>query len=282
MNTSKIFTFIFLFGSVSAFSFGSSAQEGPITQESVALVKADEISDKKLILETGAEYSQKTVVDEVGGRESGTDYTLVLGYRMNDTYSMKAKAILTKEEFGQKETKVSNTQIGLGIAGFKINDTMTSVHAVTFVAPTSEESKVRDRLQGAIGVANGIKYDGLYASVTGTVALSKNFHQYTFNSEGDANIEYKLATTIDLTIPVTEKFSLTSTGIYKIARTYGGFQRTVFEIHSDLNYLITKELNVNLGVSNDGNALKSNGVDSNIAAYNANSSVVRLGLSYVY
>ena len=50
-------------------------------------------------------------------------------------------------------------------------------------------------------------------------------------------------------------------------------------MHGDLLYEVSGKMSLNLGTSNVGSALKMNGVDSNITAYNDDTSVIRAGVS---
>ena len=259
--------------------------KGPVTPvSSVVQISPEEMGagGKRLILEGGIEYSQKVANDEVEGREHGTDFTLILGYNLSDIFSVKAKGILNKQEEGPKDTTYSNTQVTFSMKGKKLNDQFQTVHAVIGVIPTSKESLETDRLKGSVGLANGIQYDGLFAAATYILTLTKNIHEFNFNAEGKANVEYVLSNSLEVVIPMGDMFSVSLAGLFKNGRTYGGFERSSFEFGADLNMAVSKNLGINIGTSNKGAGVKPNGTDSNIAAYDANSSVYRLGASYAY
>jgi len=261
----------------------SDKKEPVVAQSSVVQVDAEALdSNKKLMVEAAIEYSQKIAEDQVGGREAGTDYTLGLGYRVNDLAAIKAKGILNKQDSGQKETTFSNTQIGLSIKGKKINEQLETVHALTGTLPTNKDSQQVDRLKGAIALANGLKYNGVHVIATYLLGIAKNIHEYTVNADGTPNVEYTLTNSVELVFPLNDQFAISTSGLFKNGRTYGGYQRSAFAFSADLNYEIIKNFAVNLGTSNEGAAVKANGSDSNISAYDDKSSVYRLGLSYVY
>ena len=71
-------------------------------------------------------------------------------------------------------------------------------------------------------------------------------------------------------------------GLYRTSFTYDKDQNYSFAIDSDLNYDLSSKLAANLGVSNEGSALKDNGADSNINIYDGKSSVFRAGITYTY
>lgn len=254
-----------------------------LQQTSVAQANQDtENKNKKFSLGTSIEYVQKNAVDAVGDRERSTSVSILPGYKIDDTFKASGRIDINKDHFGPEDTTVSDVTLKLGIAGYKINDQLKTAHSISTVIPASEASKKVARLQSSVGISNGLSYENTILSISYALTLSRNFHEYNFNADGAANVEYRLGNSLEIRIPITDKFSISTLGIYRIGRTYGGFERYAFESHSDLNYDFTDKLAMNLGTSNGGSALKANGVDSNIEVYNENTSETRLGLSYTY
>lgn len=251
----------------------------PHSQTNVLQIDEDKKDDKAFSLDLAAEYSQKIAVEEQGARENSTDFTFSPAYKINSILTLRAKTIVTKENSGARQTTLSNTVGTLTIKGLKLNENFLTLHSISATAPTNEESKKRDRLMGAAGLTNGIRFKSAVVKVDYKLSLSKNFHEFNINADGSPNVEYRLGHTLDVTVPITDKFSIEAVGLYRFGRTYGGFQRNTFTFDADINYDVTEKLTLNLGTSNDGNALKANGVDSNIDAYNENTSVVRAGIS---
>lgn len=242
-------------------------------------VKAD---DKPLSVSLGLEMSESILKEENAPKENSVSMLIAPVYKINDTFKASAKVILNQDNFGQHETTASDVTLGLGIKGYKINESLKTTHSLGTIAPLSQNSVIRDRLKSQLSVSNGIAFSGNYFDLTYKLSLARNFHEYTQNAVGSANIEYRVSQLLDLKIPVTENFYLTSQGTYRIGSTYQGFNRYSFIFDADMNYDITQKLAANIGTSNDGSALKSNGTDSNISAYNENTSVVRAGISYEY
>ena len=237
---------------------------------------------KDISLGLGLEYSQKTAVDEVGARENDFSVTIIPAYKINDTFAIGAKGIISKQNYGPGDTTYSNTTVSLSIKGFDLTENIKSVHSVGGALPTSKESQERDRLKGGVSISNGLSLDTPIVKLKYLLALSRNFHEFTFNAEGSANVEYRIGHSVEGILSLTDIVSLSTTGIYRQGYTYGGKERYSFEIHGDINVDVAKGLTLNVGTSNDGSALKANGVDSNISAFNENTSVVRAGISYAY
>lgn len=237
---------------------------------------------KKFSLITGLEYSQKVEVEENTERESSTDLSFMATYKINDLYNVSAKTALTQENNGPKNSSISDSTVGFTVKGIKINDQWITTHAMSAILPTSETSQERDRLRTAIAISNGVSYSGDLLKAKYSLGLSKNFHEFDQNAEGTFLNEYRITNLISLIVTVSDKFSVSVSGLYRISYTYDKIDRYGFGTFGDLNYAFKEDLFTNLGVSTEGNALKSNGVDSNINIYDDTASVVRAGLTYVY
>ncbi len=251
----------------------------PHSQTNLAQIKQEEKKESAFNLGIAVEYSQKIAVDQRGARKNNTDFTLAPTYKINSLLTLGAKGIMTKENSGSRQTTFSNTQLSLGLKGIKFGSDFESLHSLTGTAATNEASQKRDRLNGAIGVSNGIRFINPLVKIEYKLGLSKNFHEFNINAAGSPNVEYRLSNSLDINVPITQRLSISTVGIYRNGLTYGGFQRNLFSVDADINYDLNDKFSLNLGVSNDGDALKSNGIDSNISAYNENTSVVRAGLS---
>ena len=239
---------------------------------------AQSISTPSFSLVIGLEYSEKIAEDEKGAKESGTDLVISPAYKINHIFSSSITTVLSKSNNAAGETSVSDTQIGLGIKGFQIKESLVTLHSLSGVIPTSEKSKETDRLLGAFGISNGLRYKNDIAQFEYKLGFSKNVHEFNINANNSPNIEYRLSNTVEVQTNLSTKFSLVGVGVYRIGRTYGGKERTSFEVHGDLLYEVSGKMSLNLGTSNVGSALKMNGVDSNITAYNDDTSVIRAGV----
>lgn len=249
------------------------------SQTSVAKLPEVQKETKPFILGLAAQYSQKNAVEETKPRENDFSLTFLPVYKINDTFTVGAKSIFTYNNYGPKDSTLSNTLISLGIKGYKFNESFVTNHSLSTTLVTNKESQEVDRLRAGFGISNGLIFTSSLIDAEYKLGLSKNIHEYNFNAEGKANIEYRISNSLEVKFPITQKFYLSSLGIYRIGYTYQKFQRYSYEWHSDLNFDATEKLSFNLGISNDGSALKANGVDSNISAFDENTSSVRAGVS---
>lgn len=228
----------------------------------------------------GLEYSENVAQVEDGPKESGMELAFSPGFKVNDTFAMSGAFSLIQTSTEDKKPMSSNTQVGLSMKGWTLTNSMKSVHGATVVLPTSQTSQEVEKLHSSIAISNGLKMT-LHPKLelTYLLGLSRNFHEFTINANGSANVEYRLANTLNMKLILTDKLNLAATGIYRMGRTYEGFQRSDFQFHGDINYDILDSLSVNLGTSNQGASLKANGVDSNISVYDEKSTVWRIGIS---
>ena len=278
-----IMTSSLLIGFTALAQVSASSETASNSATSVTQIKPENtVATKKFGLITLIEYSQKIAEDERASRESETSILFSPSIQLTEILKISAKSIFTQENYGPRNSTLSNTTISLGVKGFQLTEKLNSVHALNAVAPTNQLSQKTDRLKTSVSITNGLSYNHEYFKLNYKLALARNFHEYTVNAEGSPNIEYNLSNSLELIVPITDKFSVSVVGNYKNGKTYKNFDRSSFALDADLNYDFTPTLSLNIGTSNEGSAFKANGVDSNIQAYNENTSVNRLGLSYTY
>lgn len=228
----------------------------------------------------GLEYSENVSQVEDGPKESGMEMALTPGYKINETFTLSGAFSMIQMSTEDKKPTASNTQVLLAMKGWELTPSIKTVHSATLVLPTSQVSRETDKLQAAFGVTSGMKMT-LHPKFETTyrLGLSRNIHEYNINANGSANVEYRLSNSLNIKLILTEKLNLVATGVYRIGRTYEGFERTDFQFDGDINYDVFESLSINVGTSNSGPALKANGVDSNISVYDEKSTVWRVGLS---
>lgn len=266
----------------SSFAQSTETSSAAVGTSTVQITPDKKAEDKAFTLSSYIELSESIAKDEVSAKENSLALQIAPSYKWNELLTSAGEIVINKDNFGQHETTVSDLKLSLAIKGFKISDTLTTKHSLGTVVPVSEKSVKRDKLQGNISITNGIEYKNTFFTATYKLGLSQNFHEYNINAENSPNIKYRISQILDLVIPITEKFNISASGIYKIGYTYRDFNRYAFGIDLDLNYDFTPNFSSNIGTSNEGDALKANGLDSNINAYDAKSSVVRAGMTYTY
>lgn len=251
------------------------------TGTSTTVIKPADTNKSPWGFDTSLEYSQKASQEEGVDLESSIDLTAAAKYKINDTFSTSVKSAISKQNNQPGDTLLSDTVLGLSVSGWKIAEGYKTLHSIFGVIPTSkstQEAKVYTQL----GLNNGLVFDGVYFQSKYILGLSKNFHEYEQTASGTANIEYRLSNLLEISVPIVDKFTIVSNGVYKIGWTYTGNNRYAFGFGSDLNYDIKDNMSASIGFSTEGNALKANGVDSNIQIFNEYTSVYKAGMSYAF
>jgi hypothetical protein len=230
----------------------------------------------------GLEMAEKVQKDETAPKENSVSFSIEPMYKLTPLLTASARMVINQDNFGQHETTTSDGTVALAIKGYQINPEFKTVHSVSTIVPVTEKSVKTDRLKGSISTSNGISYVSEYFNITYKLGLVRFFHDFTQNATGSPNIQYRVSHLLDITVPVTDKFYVNTVGAYRVGYTYNEFERYGFIFSGDLNYDINAKMTANLGISTDGNAVKSNGVDSNITVFDENTSSYRIGISYLY
>lgn len=235
-----------------------------------------------LAINLGLEMAEKVQKDENTPKENSLSLTIEPMYQLTSLLTASGKVVINQDNFGQHETTASDGTVSMAIKGYEISSELKTLHTVSSIIPVSDKSVKTDRLKGSISLSNGLSFSGPYFNLTYKLGLVRFFHEFTQNAEGSPNIEYRVSHLLDLTVPITSKFYINTVGAYRLGWTYGGYQRFGYIYSGDLNYDFASKMTANLGISTDGSAVKSNGVDSNITVFNENTSSYRIGISYVY
>ncbi|PIS11920.1 MAG: hypothetical protein COT73_01330 [Bdellovibrio sp. CG10_big_fil_rev_8_21_14_0_10_47_8] len=242
---------------------------------------APEPEKKSVSLLVGLERSSNLIEEGSPRDNTATDLLLRPSWTLNENWTLSNRTIFEQEETGPRNSSLSDSEFRLSLKGAQLNDQFSLTHSISGYAPTNEENRKKNSFQGAATARTGIKAVYPLGEFSYGMSLRRNFHEYKVSSENSPNIEYSLSHAISGRIPLSTKWSVESLGIFAQGRTYGGLERQNFSFDFDVVFEAIKDFSINLGTSNKGSALKANGHDSNIKAFDEHSSVLRLGVSYV-
>ena len=160
---------------------------------------------------------------------------------------------------------------------------------VSGVIPASQNSLKRDELKTAVsaGVSFGVIPDGIAPESDGFwsfaigVTAGRNIHAYDTDINGKVLNRYSSNQTLNFSYNY-KAFSFGIEFINKSRWTYQGNVKNAFEHSQEVGYNFTENVSLAIGHTNGGNALKANGIDSNLELVNENDSSVyaTLGLSF--
>ena len=243
----------------------------------------DTLSTKSpLAVSFSLEMAEKIQKDENTPKENSLSLSIEPVYKLTGLLTASARIVINQDNYGQHETTISDGTASFAIKGYDFNSQLRSLHSLSTIIPASEKSVKTDRLKGSISASNGLAYTGDYFNLTYKLGLARFFHEFTQNADGSPNTEYRVSHSLDLIVPINRKIYINTIGSYRMGWTYGGFARYGFIFSGDVVYDINPKISANVGVSTNGNALKSNGVDSNITVFDENTSSYRVGISYLY
>jgi hypothetical protein len=281
-----LFMSLLLFAQSSTVSAGSaSVSSSSASPESTSSMKVDVEEAKKLSeryhISLSVGGSSNMYKEDSLDREAESNVDIIPSVYLGQGFSTSGRLIVTKEETGARNTTVSNARINLNKAGPNIGRDFESRFTVAGVAPTNEESRKRDRLQGAGILATRIK--GQATSILGltyTLSAQQNSHEFTVNAEGSPLVQYTLTNALDLDIEILKDWNLGLSGYYRQGWTYQGSQRQTYGSEINLIHTVAKNWEISAGIANEGKAFKANGTESNITIYDQNTTVVQAAVTF--
>lgn len=253
------------------------AQEGTSTYS----LKTEKIQrENPFHLTMSLTVSSNLYKDGSPNREASTELLFNPSVELSKETSLAVKAVLTQEQTQAQNTLLSNTLISLSTKGPDFGTTESNF-TLGGVAPTDPEERKTNHLQGGALLGTSLKNHWRMFNWTYGLSLTRNFHEYTVNAEGEPNIQYSLKNALELEAEINSKWSITTAGLYKKGWTYRNFQRDAFGFEMGVNYNLSKTLQVSAGFSNEGGALKANGQDSNIQIYDEKTTALKASVTFV-
>ncbi|MGE5086973.1 MAG: hypothetical protein ACM3MG_11775 [Bacillota bacterium] len=213
-----------------------------------------------------------------GTRQDGMDYIARVNINLTKIHLIRIDGGYTQSMTNPEMSDWNDTSIS-----FRKNPTLISWpvllgYSVGGVIPTSKDSYKRQNsiASATTSLTAAINPSVLKpgVSVTGILSFAKNFHEYETDINGKVLNQYTSSQILSLSYEWPARISISANLVHRNALTYQNNIRESFEISEELGYDINKRFSVALGHSNSGNALKPNGVDSNIQVMDENSSVI--------
>lgn len=231
-------------------------------------------------------YELDTTLHEEGSYERQVQqvFSIAPGYRFNSSWKVGSNVSVIKDDSvsGVGNTIFDNTSLSLSYSR-PLTTHSNWKSSAGGVLPTNQEQREQTTFQGAARLSTGVSVDSLMwqSSFSYTISFNRNFHEYNINATGKFNTRDSIGQSVSYDIPITSKFSFSTSFFYQMAHNYADDLNTRFSADANLNWTPLKDLTLIVGTSNDGNALKPNGRDSNIEFFNDNTSIIKLGVSYI-
>lgn len=258
----------------------------PIMQTNPVLQKEQEPLKENFSGSVGLSYSGN-MFDQASyeaSRDLGLEF--VPTYIFSEFSSVSAKINLDREFFGQENVEIlalANIPVTFSYKRFQLFKSIDISNRLVVALPANELIRRRDSYNGAIGLGTdfGYKVQSFPLDLQIGFTLSKNFHEYEINRDGKPNNSFVFSTSFLAKYKV-QKFTISASGAYKKAQSYGGFERDTFLNGIEVEYAHNDSYAFQMGTKNEGSALKANGKDSNFEFFNENTSALYAGLSYSF
>ncbi len=208
-------------------------------------------------------------------------------YKIIEQLTLAARIEATKHyESANEDTELENTQLILIVTPLELSGDRTLGFTFTGVLPTNEKDRTNNTFNGGTGALIDLtqKYSFLdrAGSISYAVSGMKNYHDFDRNNAAEPNLSYRFRQIVTLRQDLSDSFHLQIIGRYQTGWTYQDAFKSAFLISEEISYDITKTFAVYVSHTNDGDALKSNGIDYNIKAYDKKSSSFATGLTATF
>ncbi|WP_413582359.1 hypothetical protein [Bdellovibrio sp. HCB288] len=213
-------------------------------------------------------------------RDAQTSFDLSAGYRFNKITSMRIGTGVIKEHVGAENTYFDNTSASLSFKTPLTQD-IAWINTLAGILPTNRQMQDEMSYQGAARVGTKVAFNNLIwgSSAATGLQLTRNFHEYEMTADGSYNMRNNAQLALTYTLPLFSKLALQTSYSYTVGWTYQDDTRNKFSVGADLGWDFTPTISAWIGTSNQGNALKANGIDSNIEFFNDTTSIVKAGFT---
>lgn len=207
---------------------------------------------------------------------------LSASYKFNNSISTTLRAGVEKKLYDLQESTLANTEVYLKFAPIALAEATSLNLSLVGLLPTNEVDRNDSKYRGATGGSIGLKQNYAILSKTGSASYTfsalKNYHEFDRTITDEPNLSHRIRHIFAFEQELFSVISLELLGRYQTGWTYQNILKTAFLLSQKINFAITKDVAIYISHTNAGNALKANGVDSNIEAYDSSSSEFATGL----
>lgn len=218
---------------------------------------------------------------------ASASFWLAPSVRVSEHYSLSGLFILDKELTGEEKLSLRNAQLTARRTSISLSEELKFSPAATLILPLNEDARDRESLVLGIKLAPRLLFDldawGL-SPVSGhfQTSVTRNLHQFKTSTTGASNREWSWSNWLKFDFAIWRQLTLSTSAIYSYLWTYEGNQTGQFELSEEIAWDFSNWLSVAVGHSNSGNAVKANGLNSNIDVFDAENSIVYGSLSFTY
>jgi hypothetical protein len=268
LQTSTVLTAVFLL--FIAFGAQAAGQSATNTVNTTTQLKPSRLSIP-LSLESAGTLHQQDAYE----KQDGLSISISPSYKISNSLTAISELSAYKDLKGDQPSG-----LGIWLAGLsrsqKLQKNLNWTQGLIALLPTDSKLREDTSYNGSLLASTGLVFSELFFESSASIKLTykRNLHEYSQTNTGKANIRESLGGSL------TEKLNFMSVLGYTTAFSYINNQSFSFMTSIGLSYQAQKKTSLHLAVSNEGNALKPNGTDSNIEFFNNQSSILKFGLTY--
>jgi len=196
------------------------------------------------------------------------------------TGGMQFTAAMTYNHVGRIGAQLENSVAMINGPRLARSDSLTLITQLRGILPTNKIDREENSFRGAASarIAALLPMQGIIF-----LDALKNHHEFDRTATGEANLSYRARVAGGLTYDISPKLFLSGFAFYQAGETYLGDLRTRFHFEQELSLDLGKSRgSVYLSHSNAGDALRANGLDSNIEMFNGYTSSISIGFRNLY
>jgi hypothetical protein len=212
-----------------------------------------------------------------GSRRDGMDYMAMLNFKINEKYTVRAQGGYSQDLKYSEAADFSDISINISRSPSKMGKSILMGYRLGAGVPTSKDSHTRQNLLTSVTTGINLAIDperllpGL--EISGSMGFGRNIHQYETALDGRVNTQYSAIQAVAVSYGLESGLSISGNFSYRSTWSYQGVMRNSFEMTQEIGYQINKNLALSIGHSNSGSALKPNGSEYNIEAFDDNNSI---------
>lgn len=251
------------------------------SQNSVRL-KAPAIIEKPLSFDLNLAVTSNLKNTTDADYEALTSLTLSTVYKLTSSIRMGVIIGVEQKLYGEQDSALTNTEVNLKPAPLDLAERLTMNFSFVGVLPTNASDRSEKTLRGATGASIGLKQQYAIAAKDSSVQYIfsglKNYHEFDRTNNDEANLDYRFRHMLIMTQDLFGTTSFQLLGLYQFGYTYQNAMKTSFQIEEKINFTIDPSFLIYISHANGGDALKANGIDNNIKAYDKSTSTYTTGL----
>lgn len=258
----------------------------PVLAQSVALKRNQTVRNQNLSKNWTVPFSfeteSSTHQEWSYERTSSSTISLSPSYFWGPSLRISGNLGLTKEHSGVGDTNFNNSSLGINYL-IPASSQLSWMMGTSAIIPTNPQEREEKSYQGAVRLSGGFSFSEIWkgSRLSYRLILGRNFHGYSQGADGSYNLRQSLTHSLDYLQPMGSKFSVSTVFQYTQASTYLDDLRFSFLAMADLAFDFSESLAISVGTANQGSALRPNGRDSNVEFFNDESSIVKIGITYV-